>query len=199
VVSRALRLGLLAAAAVLALGACRTLPATYVVLMPDEDGAVGQVELRGKGARVVDQPRTAAGFDATRPTRELTQPNIERTFGPALQALPERPARFILYFRSDTTELTRESREQLPAALAEATRRPAAEISVVGHTDRAAAADYNARLALRRAQAIRDELVKLGARPAMIEVTSHGESNPLIPTPDGAREPRNRRVEVTIR
>jgi outer membrane protein OmpA-like peptidoglycan-associated protein len=183
----------------LLVGACRSLPGTYVVLMPDEDGDVGQVELRGKGERVLDRPRLAAGFDASRRTTDLNQGRIERTFGPALRALPERPATYVLYFRSDTAELTPESRKLLPEALAEAQRRPAAEIAIVGHTDRAAPADYNARLALRRAEAIRKQLIALGAVPETIDVSSHGESNPLVPTRDGAREPRNRRVEVTIR
>lgn len=195
-IRRSARAGLLLA---LGLAACRTLPSTYVVLMPDEDGEVGQVELRGRGQRVVDRPRVAAGFDSGRGPVSLDPAGVEQRFGPALRALPERPAQFLLYFRSDTTELTPESRALLPKALAEAERRPAAEIAVVGHTDRAAPVDYNARLALRRARAIRDQLVKLGARPESIEVGSHGENNPLVPTPDGAREPRNRRVEVTIR
>lgn len=191
-----LRLGLVLVAA---LAACRSLPASYVVLLPNEDGDVGQVELRGKGSRVVAQPRVATGFDADRRPVGLDQPGIQKRFGPALQALPERPKHFLLYFRSDTTELTRESIALLPEAIAEAERRPAAEIAVVGHTDRAAQTDYNERLALRRARAIRDQLVKLGAKPETIEVASHGESNPLVPTADGVREPRNRRVEVTIR
>jgi outer membrane protein OmpA-like peptidoglycan-associated protein len=28
---------------------------------------------------------------------------------------------------------------------------------------------------------------------------AHGKSRPLLPTPDGAREPQNRRVEIVIR
>jgi outer membrane protein OmpA-like peptidoglycan-associated protein len=183
----------------LALSACSTLPGTYVVLMPDEDGKVGHVELRGEGTQTVEQARAAAGFDAARGSVSLSQSQIERTFEPALAALPERPAHYLLYFRSDTTELRPESRALLPEALAEAGRRPAGEIAVVGHTDREAPAEYNARLALRRAEMIRDELIALGARPEMIEVRSHGENDPLVPTPDGAREPRNRRVELSVR
>ena len=182
-----------------ALAACRTLPPSYVVLLPDEDGAVGQVELRGKGSRVVSQPRVATGFDSAGSGVGLNEPGVEKRFAPALRAMPERPKHFVLYFRSDTTELTAESRKLLPEALAEFERRPAGEIAVVGHTDRAAPDDYNQRLALRRARAIRDQLVALGAKPEVIEVASHGERNPLVPTPDGAREPRNRRVEITIR
>jgi outer membrane protein OmpA-like peptidoglycan-associated protein len=46
---------------------------------------------------------------------------------------------------------------------------------------------------------VRDLLVAEGIDPAMIQVTSHGEENPLVPTEDEVAEPRNRRVEVTVR
>jgi outer membrane protein OmpA-like peptidoglycan-associated protein len=35
--------------------------------------------------------------------------------------------------------------------------------------------------------------------PSIIDITSHGKDNPLIPTGDQVAEPRNRRVEVTVR
>jgi outer membrane protein OmpA-like peptidoglycan-associated protein len=60
-------------------------------------------------------------------------------------------------------------------------------------------AESNARLALDRAEAIRAELLRVGIDRALISVTSHGESNPLVATPDETDEPRNRRVEVTVR
>ena len=200
VVARMSRFARIALALVaLALPACQTLPPTYVVLMPDEDGKVGRVELRGEGTQVVEEARSAAGFDAARGSVALGQDEIEDDFHPALAALPERPVRFLLYFHGDTTELRPDSRELLHEALAEAERRPAAEIAVVGHTDREAPTEYNERLALRRAQAVREQLVALGARPEQIEVRSLGEKDPLVPTADGVREPRNRRVEISVR
>ena len=42
-------------------------------------------------------------------------------------------------------------------------------------------------------------LEKNGINQDYLEVTSHGEGNPLVPTPDGVDEPRNRRVEVVVR
>lgn len=38
-----------------------------------------------------------------------------------------------------------------------------------------------------------------GGGPGALEITSHGEANPLVPTGDNVSEPRNRRVEVTVR
>ena len=54
----------------------------------------------------------------------------------------------------------------------------------------------NVPISIERANAVRDLLVKEGIDPAIIEVTSHGEENPLIPTADEVAEPRNRRVEI---
>jgi outer membrane protein OmpA-like peptidoglycan-associated protein len=70
---------------------------------------------------------------------------------------------------------------------------------VVGHTDTVGSEADNAALAMQRAETVRDLLVKDGLDPKMIEVDSHGEKNLLIPTPDNTDEPRNRRVEVTVR
>jgi outer membrane protein OmpA-like peptidoglycan-associated protein len=70
---------------------------------------------------------------------------------------------------------------------------------VIGHTDRAGRSDLNYRLGLDRAQVAKDILVRAGLRPENIQVTSHGENDPLVPTADGVAEERNRRVAVTIR
>jgi outer membrane protein OmpA-like peptidoglycan-associated protein len=38
-----------------------------------------------------------------------------------------------------------------------------------------------------------------GVDPSILDITSHGEGNPLVPTGDQVSEPRNRRVEITVR
>lgn len=50
----------------------------------------------------------------------------------------------------------------------------------------------------RRAQAVRDALVDSGVSAADIAVFAKGETNPLVQTADGVREPQNRRVEIVI-
>jgi outer membrane protein OmpA-like peptidoglycan-associated protein len=52
---------------------------------------------------------------------------------------------------------------------------------------------------MKRASSVRDLLVKAGLNPSTIDVTSHGEGDPLVRTPDNRAEPRNRRVEITVR
>lgn len=75
----------------------------------------------------------------------------------------------------------------------------APEVSVIGHTDTTGPAALNAALGLQRAMAIRDLLVEAGLAADLIDVVSHGEADLLVPTPDDTAEPRNRRVEVTVR
>jgi outer membrane protein OmpA-like peptidoglycan-associated protein len=104
-----------------------------------------------------------------------------------------------LYFETGGSTLTGESKAQLTDLLAEAQAATAPDVAVIGHTDTTGAAETNAKIAFERALAVRDLLVGAGLDPALIEVVSHGETDVLVPTPDGTAEARNRRVEVTIR
>jgi outer membrane protein OmpA-like peptidoglycan-associated protein len=38
-----------------------------------------------------------------------------------------------------------------------------------------------------------------GVDPSVLDITYHGEYSPLVPTGDQVPEPRNRRVEITVR
>jgi outer membrane protein OmpA-like peptidoglycan-associated protein len=54
-------------------------------------------------------------------------------------------------------------------------------------------------LSLKRAQTVADLIRSQGLHVEALVVESHGKRNLLIPTPDETPEPRNRRVEITIR
>ena len=70
---------------------------------------------------------------------------------------------------------------------------------VVGHTDRVGSVQDNDRLALRRAERLRGELMKLGLPDDSVQATGRGERDPLVATADEVPEPRNRRVELLVR
>ena len=95
--------------------------------------------------------------------------------------------------------LTEESRALLPQILQSVQGRRGVEVAVVGHTDTSGTAESNYELGLKRAETTRGILIDAGFDPALIEVTSHGEGNALVKTPDETLEPRNRRVEITVR
>ena len=181
------------------LGACGR-PRTYAVLMPEPDGSVGRVELRSKlGTRELASPGMAAGFDVGKKASAIDDEEIRDRFGKALDAAPEEPARFVLLFRSDSSHLLDASRAILPKIVEATKNRPVAEILLIGRADRVGATRYNDRLALARAQTIRRELVRRGVASNRIEVVALGEEQPIVPTKDGVRERRNRRVDVTVR
>jgi outer membrane protein OmpA-like peptidoglycan-associated protein len=115
-----------------------------------------------------------------------------------MAARPPLPEHFLLYF-GQGSELTPESKVLLATVLDRAKSRKNLDISVIGHTDTQGSADVNAALARERAETIAAELRKLGLQDAVIQVESHGERNLLVPTADEVAEPRNRRVEITLR
>ncbi|MGF1594030.1 MAG: OmpA family protein [Kiloniellaceae bacterium] len=176
----------------------------FVLLEEEEEGSGGAITVINEaGSQVVERPgegtRVAGPGAAPESPEEVAPEEIERTWRAALGVNPLRPRSFLLYFVTGTDILTSDSRRQLPDILASIREYPAPEVSVTGHTDTVGTAESNARLALERAEAIRAELIRAGLDPGLIEVDSHGESNPLVPTGDGVDEPRNRRVEVTVR
>lgn len=82
----------------------------------------------------------------------------------------------------------------------DARQRVAAEILVIGHTDRVGSDADNEALSLQRAQVVARQLQgPAGIHPKALETAGRGESDLLVPTADGVDEPRNRRVEVSIR
>jgi outer membrane protein OmpA-like peptidoglycan-associated protein len=73
-----------------------------------------------------------------------------------------------------------------------------AKIMVTGYTDLAGTQQYNLGLSKRRADTVTGALVKEGVpRPAIVEAW-RGKENPAVPTADGVKEPRNRRVEIVL-
>jgi len=175
-----------------------------VVLLADPDGKVGTVEVVTKGgSQTIDKPDHATMVeDGNAPPtvpKPMTESEIMAVFGPALLALPDlkgRFASFVLYFESDTIDLTDESKQLLPGLLNTIRNRGSNEIYVVGHTDRVGTEVYNAMLSSKRATYILDLLVSSGIPSSALVASYHGETMPAVHTEDGVAEPRNRRVEV---
>ncbi|MDP3674868.1 MAG: OmpA family protein [Novosphingobium sp.] len=72
-------------------------------------------------------------------------------------------------------------------------------VNVTGHTDRSGSDDYNNELSIRRANAVAAALSQAGLAGGSAMVAGKGEAEPRVPTPDGERNPTNRRVEITAR
>lgn len=105
------------------------------------------------------------------------------------------PEPFLVFFDFDRATITPESARVIREAAQRAKDSGAVAIQVIGYTDRSGPAAYNMRLSVRRANAVKDELVRNGIAAGEISVEGRGESDPLVPTADGVREPQNRRAE----
>ena len=194
---------LLALLLTLVLAACAERPKDLVVLL-DSGGGPSQVIVRNAaGEQILQEAGAATGFDARnqRPREpfRVEGAELQQLFGQALAAQPEPPVRFVLNFVHDSTDLVAESKQRLPDILRTIAARKAPDVGIVGHADATGEAAYNEALAQRRAEAVRREVVGIGVDARLIEVGSHGDRNPLVPVPRGVAEPRNRRVEVTVR
>ncbi|MFM2130155.1 MAG: hypothetical protein RL477_1701, partial [Pseudomonadota bacterium] len=120
---------------------------------------------------------------------------------PAPQAAPApapaaAPRSFLIFFDWDKSNIRPDAQKILEAAAAAAKAGSSVSIQLTGHADRSGPTRYNQRLSERRANAARDTLVKLGLPANTIATVGRGETQPLVPTDDGVREPRNRRVEI---
>lgn len=178
-------------------------PKAVVILLAEDDGSVGSVLVSSGDQEVrLDQAGQGTELRTSKPPAETTtysQDKITALFGAALSAQPIVPARFLLYFKHDSNELTDDSSNALPGILEEIKRRPSPQIVIIGHTDTMGPAQYNQQLGFQRAQLIYDAFVGIGADPSQIKIESHGEANPLVATADEVMEPKNKRVEVSVR
>jgi outer membrane protein OmpA-like peptidoglycan-associated protein len=175
--------------------------ALFVVLPNAEGGGVGAITVEeGKTATTLEQPYATAESRAgsTAPVEE-SRGNIDVIFRSAIAAQPILPHHFRLYFIVGSAELTPESKRAYRAVFDDTKQRPVYEIEVIGFTDTVGNLPYNQALSLRRAAAIRDTLVRDGLDRQAISIAGRGKRDLLVPTADQTAEPRNRRVEITVR
>jgi outer membrane protein OmpA-like peptidoglycan-associated protein len=189
-------------AAALALGGCATPRQDLVVLLPDKNGKVGTVIVHNQSGETVLNTAYAAASSAPDGgfRRETaSQSELKKVFGSALAAQPPRPISFVLFFESGSDEFTAESKQEVKRLLTEMSRRQAPEITVTGHTDLVGPDPSNDALSLQRAERVKAMLVGMGVPAERILTAGRGRREPLIQTTNGASEPRNRRVEISIR
>jgi outer membrane protein OmpA-like peptidoglycan-associated protein len=177
---------------------------TLIALLPDpESGVTGHARVTNEfGAANLAKPRASTQVKSDGPpgaVSTLSEADVTRLFGAALAALPPEPKHFTLYFKFESDALTDESSLMVPEILAAVTRLAVPEVVVIGHTDTLGDRKANKALGLKRALSVKGVLVDAGIAPALIEVASHGEADLLVKTRNNRAEPRNRRVEISVR
>jgi len=147
-----------------------------------------------------DIARLGINYHFGMPRRPFVEPGPMVPLPVAAPAPPPPPPahEFIVFFDFDRSTLTPEARRVVEVAAQYAKEHGTATLQVVGYTDLAGGADYNMRLSQARAETVSRYLEKQGIAPGEIVKSWHGKENPRVPTPDGVREPQNRRVEISM-
>ena len=173
---------------------------TFVVLIPNDDGAIGAVVVgNAAGQRVLDQPLHRLDVAGNAASVAVSETEIQRDFGAAMGARPALPRTHTVFFRFGAAQLTAESEREWATIVESLRQREALDITVAGHTDTVGSDALNERLGMRRAQEIVRRLRASGVEFVDVAIVSFGERQPLVQTPNNTQEPRNRRVEITAR
>jgi len=133
----------------------------------------------------------AAGFGATAPM-----------IGEAQAKSPGDPEQYVLYFDFASAKLSSVARPVVGQA-AEAIRKTVAKgnfshVKVIGYADTVGSTEGQDRLSLRRANAVRDEMVRNGIDGDVIKIEGRGKLEPEVLTGDQVKNPRNRRARIVI-
>lgn len=190
----------LAAVLAIAVAGCQT---SKVTLLPDEDGGVGSVAVfdakteaeRTQLASADTELNSSKDRDG-KPKRAKAK-GFARLFG----GMPKPPEHFRLYFETGKVVISEESKPELARLLELWTRvGKESELQVTGYTDTVGETDENDRLSLQRAQAVLEALDNQGfVFDGNSRAAGRGERDLLVKTADDVDEPRNRRVEITVR
>lgn len=119
------------------------------------------------------------------------------TNDPAQPAAPRKALSLQLRFKVNSAEL--DSAALAPVtAVGEALRRPelaSVRLLISGHTDASGSRDFNQRLSQRRAESVKQQLVRLGVDSRRLKTVGRGPDDPL--PGKGDLDPANRRVQLT--
>lgn len=117
---------------------------------------------------------------------------------PVRAPAPPVPQKFLVFFDFDKSNLRSDAQKIVSESVTYAKTNGKATIVVTGHADTSGSDAYNMALSERRAQTVEKELERLGIPASEVSVHWKGESEPLVQTGDGVKEPQNRRVEIIL-
>jgi outer membrane protein OmpA-like peptidoglycan-associated protein len=115
----------------------------------------------------------------------------------AVQAAPI-AKNYLVFFDFDKSDVTPEASRTIGQAADNAKSNKATTIALTGYTDSVGTEKYNLALSIRRGNAVKAALIKLGVPANEISVVGKGKAEQLVPTKDGVREPQNRRVQIVL-
>lgn len=105
---------------------------------------------------------------------------------------------FVVFFGFNRTNLTDAARATLDDVVAAVQAAGTSALSLVGHADTVGSVQYNQGLSEARARRVANALVDRGVPANSMTLAGRSENDLAVQTGDNVREPRNRRVEITL-
>lgn len=104
----------------------------------------------------------------------------------------------IVYFSSDSAELTPEARSELAQQANWLGRNRSQSITIEGHADERGTREYNLALGARRAEAVKRFLIEHGIDGTRVRTSTYGKERPLAVCDDISCWSQNRRAQTVI-
>jgi len=141
----------------------------------------------------------SSGFDIAAGVGTMSL-RVAQPLPPPAQAMlsPPLTQRFVVFFGFNRASLTPEGRQIVADAAATAEHTGIAYIRIAGDTDTVGSESYNDSLSLKRAKAVKAEMVRDGIDPRTVQLSANGFHDLLVPTGPGVREPQNRRAVIDL-
>jgi outer membrane protein OmpA-like peptidoglycan-associated protein len=117
---------------------------------------------------------------------------------PVAAPAPAPAKTYLVFFDWDKYSLTPRALDIIAQAASDSKTQSTTTIAVNGYTDTSGTPAYNQGLSVRRAKAVEAQLVTDGVPASEITAQGFGDTDLLVPTGPGVREPQNRRVQIVL-
>ena len=188
---------------------------TDIVLVDSGKSKNSIIVSTNKGSSRVDKVGTVIGLndknEIPKKIRVISKEKINTLYSDLFKALPEKPKSYILYFKQNSTKLTKESEKVFKKALKTIEERSPCIVDIIGHTDTIGSHKINKKISLERAEHIKimilkteikyikPEIQNVEAQSISLVTKGYGEEDLLVKTQNNVAEVKNRNVEIFIK
>jgi len=131
--------------------------------------------------------------------KEMSKEEIKKRFGDVIISAPPKALSYMLYFKSNSLELTEKSKKLLDTVLKSIKDRSPCMVDIIGHTDTTGSKEQNIKVSLKRAKYISSMIKKMNIKVVSLSAKGYGEEDLLVKTADNVEEQKNRAVEIFIK